>query len=276
MPHYALSKINANGSDESFHCRGLTEDEAYSSADRAGSMETIKGAYSPMYHKRARLRLFTMLMKLFFLISTVGGGTNNTISQYSGKETDATALCLLLTTTTDSTPSPCEECGKPQCGSFKILLSGSGTPIKRAPHFTDFDPLGWVPHTTDQLEVDGHPKNVSERDPPVERNADSPTRSKKPAGLSLQGITNFFRRSPKQPPSTPVGNYRLLESPPLTSSSSTDSDSTSQCGSTPTKPNTLKPINDNIHSSGNSKAMRRLAVCVGTSSKKPLGATDLL
>ncbi|KAI9626521.1 hypothetical protein KEM48_010349 [Puccinia striiformis f. sp. tritici PST-130] len=49
MPHYALSKSNANGSDESFHCRGLTEDEAYSSADRAGSMETIKGAYSPMY-----------------------------------------------------------------------------------------------------------------------------------------------------------------------------------------------------------------------------------
>ncbi|KAI9626522.1 hypothetical protein KEM48_010350 [Puccinia striiformis f. sp. tritici PST-130] len=136
--------------------------------------------------------------------------------------------------------------------------------------------MGWVQHATDQLEVDGHPKNVSERDPPVEWNADSPTRSKKPPGLSLQGITNFFRRSPKQLPSTPVGNYRLLESPPLTSSSSTGSDSTSRFSSTPTKPNTLKPTNDNIHSSGNSKAMRRLAVCAGTSSKKPLGLTDLL
>ncbi|KAH9450119.1 hypothetical protein MJO28_014375 [Puccinia striiformis f. sp. tritici] len=246
MPHYALSKINANGSDESFHCRGLTEDEAYSSADRAGSMETIKGAYSPMY--------------------SLGEEPTTPSPSTRGKKPMQPPCVYYLP------PPPIRPLRHAK--SAANLNAGGAERRKTALRKASFPDRKLA--KKHQLEVDGHPKNVSERDPPVERNADSPTRSKKPAGLSLQGITNFFRRSPKQPPSTPVGNYRLLESPPLTSSSSTDSDSTSQCGSTPTKPNTLKPINDNIHSSGNSKAMRRLAVCVGTSSKKPLGATDLL
>ncbi|OAV98358.1 hypothetical protein PTTG_25755 [Puccinia triticina 1-1 BBBD Race 1] len=248
MKRCAFLKRYANNSDDSFHCCGRTEDlarDAYTIPNQAGSVDTLK----PM----GESTLYSLMEASSAPESSMRGG---------------------------STPIP-----TPPCAYY--LPPPPARPLNNSKSLSNVDPtnlqrqkipqrkLSFPDRTLAEQQFDNLPEVVKQKDHQIDSTLESPASSKKGTGLSMQGISNFFRRSPRQT-ATPMKGSSSTSTISPDSSNSINSTSSSSHFMTPTNARSKKTIESNLDVcfTESSKAMRLLGICNGTPRSKFMDPTD--
>ncbi|KAA1073386.1 hypothetical protein PGT21_010520 [Puccinia graminis f. sp. tritici] len=286
MGKYAFLKRGANDSDESFHCCGKVEDlarEAYFFSNHAGSVETIKPATG-----------------LYSLTEETSTPVESTMQQSTSRSASTRPYYL--------PPPPMRPLYSKSTPVESEMHQSTSHSASTRPYYLPPPPIRPLYsksvgnlNSVDQERKKAHRKSsfpdrilaeerfedcskaVTKQSPVVESPPNSPTTPsrKKTTGLCMQSIGNFFKRTPKQPPSTPKKGSSRKNNTPMLSFSSKSSGSASSC-STPTsptptsaRPTTPTSIGASPYSPETSQARRRLAICMGIPRRKNLDPTDV-